>query len=258
MRTPASSRLSFNNSARSARDVYPANGVVHRPLALLALVVCLPALIPQRASEASNFITERTGQSSRAAYFGFEIGPTFSLPLPVGSVSRDEVGLETGLNCTVRTTPMLGIGPDFEYFYWPVSAEFKQQFNQLLASETFNTLKLGGDRWDLRVLRVGGHVQVSGPSTRVVRPWIQVGGGVCRVDPNTSGFGGNAGFFTVTAPPLPKTLHFGSMIAIGADLFRQSHVRVGLGATYYVVDCSEPYGQNLRALSLGARTVLAW
>jgi hypothetical protein len=227
---------------------------------LRAVLLCLLALIPLRASEAAKVTTdqlERPDDRSKG-WYGFEIGPTFSLPLPAASANRDVIGLDAGLSCTGKTSPILGIGASIAYHYWPVSAESKREFNEILREVTLNTLKLGEGTWGLQVVQVGGHVRVAAPTTRKLRPWVQVGLSVYRVDPNTSGYSGNAGFFTVVAPPLDRTHHLGYSVAVGADLFGGTSARMGLDATYHFVECNDRYGESLQVFTLGAHLLLGW
>jgi hypothetical protein len=226
--------------------------------ALRAVVLCLLALIPSRATEAYD-ITEPAGQQGETSQdrYGFEIGPTFSLLLPVASAHRDEVGLAAGLSFTGESTSLVGVGADVAYHYWPVSAEFKQEFNELLRKQTLNTLELGGETWGLQVVQFGWHIRFAAPISGP-RPWLQVGGSVYLVDPNTSGYSGDAGFFTVTAPPLKRTKHFGGSVAVGADLVGGPRARVGLDATYHFVNCIEHYGENLHVFTVGGHALFGW
>jgi len=258
MRGPfASSSVS---SSRGTGHTLRANRVLARSHMLRAVFLCLFALIPPRGAGASSMITDQTrrpGESSQS-WYGFEIGSTFSLPLPSASANRDEIGLDAGLSCTVKVSPSAGIGANIAYHYWPVSSEQKQKFNDFIRERTLNTLKLGGGTWGLSVLQVGGHIRVAAPTTRNVRPWLQVGASSYRVDPNTSGYSGDAGFFTVIAPPLKPTQHLGYSIAAGTDLFGRGPARVGLDATYHFVSCRDRYGEDLRVLTLGAHALLSW
>lgn len=225
-----------------------------------AILLCLLALIPLRASEASNAITDATRRPNDGSqgWQGFEIGPTFSLPLPAASANRDVIGLDAGLSCTGKTSPILGIGASIAYHYWPVSTGTKREFNEILRDETLHTLEMGEGTWGLQVVQVGGHVRVAAPTTRNMRPWVQVGLSVYRVDPNTSGYSGDAGFFTVVAQPLDRTHHRGYSVAVGADLFGGTPARMGLDATYHFVDCKDPYGESLQVFTLGAHALFGW
>jgi hypothetical protein len=229
---------------------------VHR-----AILLCLLALIPVRESEAAKVTPDQPQRPDERSkgWYGFEVGPTFSLPLPAASANRDVIGLDAGLSCTGKTSPILGIGASIAYHYWPVSTKTKREFN-----ETLHHLELGGGTWGLQVVQVGGHVRVAAPTTRSTRPWLQVGLSVYRVDPNTRGYSGNAGFFTVVAPPLDPTHHLGYSVAVGADLFGGPSARMGLDATYHFVDCindrfgDDHFSESLQVFTLGAHLLLGW
>lgn len=218
------------------------------------VLLCLLALFTPSVAVATNVLTDRTSRPGDAPrrWAGFEVGPTFSLPLPTASANREVIGLDAGLSFTAKPTPSSGIGANIAYHYWPVSSRVKQEFNELLRAETWNTLRLGGGAWGLQVAQFGLHARVAAPPTLAVRPWLQLGGSFYIVDPNTTGFSGNAGFFTVTASSLRRTQHQGGSVAIGADLFGGSFARMGLDATYHFVDCSRDYGEDLKILTLGA------
>jgi len=190
-------------------------------------------------------------------WYGFEVGPTFSLPLPAASANRDVIGLDAGLSFTAMDSPTFGIGASIAYHYWPVSTETKRTFNKSLR-RTLHTVELGEGTWGLQVVQLGGHLRVAAPTDRSVRPWLQLGLSVYRVDPNTSGYPGDAGFFAVVAPPLERTHHPGCAVAVGADLFGGRPTRVGLDATYHVVGCNDRFGENLQVFTLGAHVLLGW
>ncbi len=245
------------SSARGTGHARQANPVLARSRVRRTVFLCLLALSPPRVAQASNVVTDQAGPPGERAqgWYGFDIGPTFSLPLPAGSANRDEIGLDVGLSFTAKENPIVGVGADIAYHYWPVSAEFKQKFNELLRKELLNTLKLGGGTWGQQVVQFGMHIRVAAPAARGARAWLQVGVSSYRVDPNTSGYSGDAGFFTVTAPPLRGTLQFGYSVAGGADLFGGPRARMGLDATYHFVDCRDRYGENLQVLTLGAHAL---
>jgi hypothetical protein len=201
--------------------------------------------------------TRRQGASAQGWYV-FEVSPTVSLPLPAASANRDEIGLGAGLSFTAKTSPIVGIGANIGYYYWPVSAGFKQQFNELLRDRTLHTLELGPGTWGLQVIQFGGHIRIGTPGSRCARPWLRVVPSVYRVDPNTSCYSGDAGFFTVVAPPLKRTLHFGCSVGAGADLFSGPHSRMGLDANYHFVNSCSRYGEDLHVFMLGAHAIFGW
>lgn len=254
------STLSFVSSARRSGHARRANRRVFGWLAARVVLASLFALVLHSTAEASNRITNESHAPGepRKTWYGLEIGPTFALPLPAASANRDAIGLDVGLNCTAKPTPSLGLGVTAAYHYWPVSDEFKQKFNELLSDETLNTLKLGGGTWGLQVLQLGVHLRATAPSTRAMRPWLLVGGSIYEVNPNTSGYSGDAGFFTVTAPPLKRTQHLGYSVTVGMDMLGNSSVRVGLDATYHDVDCSGTYGEDLKMFTLGVHALFNW
>lgn len=247
----------FANSARGTGDGSRASRVLWRSHVLRTVFLCLLALIHLRAAMASGVTTDQARPQSESpqGWYGPEISTTVSLPLPAGSANRDEIGLGAGLSFTGKTSPIVSIGANIGYYYWPVSAGFKQQFNEFLRDQLFNTLVLGAGTWGLQVVQVGGQIRVGTPGGRGARPWLQVVPSVYRVDPNTSGYSGDAGFFTVVAAPLERTLHLGCSVGAGADLFNGPHSRMGLDANYHFVNSSSRYGEDLHVFMLGAHAI---
>jgi len=254
------SASSSGSSTRVTGNAHRANRVLARSHVLRTACLCLLALIPVHPALASNEATDQAGVLSESppGWSGFEIGPTISLPLPAGSANRDEIGLIVGLSFTEKTNPNVGIGADVAYCYWPVSAAFKQKFNENLSAQTLNTLRLGGGTWGLQVVQLGAHIRVVRPATRGMRPWLQLGAGAYRVDPNTSGYIGDAGFFTVNVPPLKRTHHMGFSFAGGTDLFGGPRARMGLDANYHFVKSSDVFGSDLQVFTLGVHALLGW
>lgn len=250
-----------SSSVRSAQRTDDGSRVVgslRRPRVLRPLVLCLLALIQVRAAAASNEQGNQIGRQSADArgWYAPEISATLSLPLAAGSAARREIGLGAGLSLTAKTSPIVGMGARFGYFYWPVSAAFKRQFNEVLRDQTLHLVELGAGTWGLRAVQFGWNIRIGTHGTRGVRPWLQVVPSLFRVDPNTSGYSGDAGFGTVVAAPLKHTLHVGCTVSAGAHLFGERHSRVGLDADYHFVNCDKSYGEDLHVFMLGAHASL--
>ena len=244
------------SSARGIGLACRAGMVTVRSHVFRSVYPCLLALVPLGAAQASNVLTG-PAESSKD-WYGFEIGPTFSLPLPAASANRDELGLDVGLSFTAMPTQRVGFGANVAYHYWLASADLKQGFNEFLSAKTLNILKLGGGTWGLQVVQFGGHFRFAAPTASGVRPWLQVGASAYGVDPNTTGYSGDAGFFTVTASPLQRTYHYGYSVAVGTDLIGGRSARMGLDATYHFVGCSEQYGEDLQVFTLGVHVLFGW
>lgn len=250
-------RASFSSSfASSAKRTVPGRAA-HPTLApshlLPALCLSLIALMRPVVIDAQALADQRAPLGSPPPDgYRFVVSPAVSMPLAVGSANRDQIGLDLGLSVSgpdggAHST----IGVDVAYHYWPVSAEFKRAFNDHLRSETLNTLMLGDGTWGLRVLQFGVHVRVASPAVSSAWPWLRIGVGVYRVDPYTEGYRGDAGFFTVNVPPLERTEHPGTSIAVGTDAIGGRRVRMGVDATYHFVSCSDTYAKNLHVFALG-------
>jgi hypothetical protein len=220
----------------------------------LAFGLWLAVSLSAGAAESSTVITEKPTRHSEgsARWHGLEFGTTFSLPIPAASASHDEVGLDVGFSVTSKPNSRSGVGVDVAYHHWPVAGAFKETFNELLRRETLNTLELGGTTWRLNTLQLTGHIKFAAPADWVPRPWVQVGAGSYRVDPNTTGFSGDAGFFRIVAGPLKPTADIGFYVMAGIDLIGGPRTQVGLNASYHGVNCHEVYGSDLRVFSIGA------
>lgn len=218
-------------------------------------------LVAVSPAYASRSITEPlpAADSTVWAIHGFEIGPTLSLPLMRMGMNRLEPGADAGVRATLRATRELGFGVDLAYHYWPMSRSFKAQFNETFRQDTWNTLELGEGTWGWQVIEYGGHVRVDFPKAHGVRAWTAVGLHSFHVNPNTSGYSGDAGFFyVVSAPPLKATDNLGHSVALGADFFGNHHARMGLDATFYYVSCRDHYYSDLRVFTLGAHMLFGW
>ena len=220
---------------------------------LLALSLCLAGLPSGRVSAAASLVNnwKPGAPDTTAIWHGFEIGPTFSMPIPAGSASPDELGMDVGLSFTTMGNPFLGIGVDVAYHYWPVSSEFKDSFNDILRPGTFNTLELGGTTWRPSALQLTGHLKLAAPPDRAWIPWLQAGAGLYHVDPNIAGYRGDAGFFTITIGPLNSTSHLGYYFSTGVDFPTWPRTRLGLVGSYHRVMCADRYGSDLGIFSVG-------
>jgi len=229
-------------------------------LAFLTLSLCLAALPCSRDGRAAAQVSSWNDSpaDSTGWWHGFEVGATFSVPTPRVSASRDELGLDLGVCSTAMLTPNFGAGLDVAYHYWPVSGAFKETFNERLRNGTLNTLELGGTTWRLTSLQVSGHLKLAAPTEWVMCPWLQVGAGTYRLDPNTTGYSGDAGFFTVTVGPFRSTSHLGYHFAAGVDCPTRLHTRFGLTASYHRVMCGEVYGSDLSIFSIGGHLLFGW
>jgi len=189
---------------------------------------------------------------------GLDLEAGVALPLPLADANRDVIGIGARLGLTVRVERTVGIGVDLGHYYWPVSERFKQRFDHELRQGTLNTLRTGEGTWGMQVFHVGGHIRASTSGANRVRPWFRVGAGVYRVDPNISGYRGDAGLFSVSAPPWGRTSHLGGSIALGAELSGHRAFRLGLDATYHVVACDRSYASNPQILTIGITASSAW
>lgn len=253
---PARSESRSSGSGRR-----PLRGLgVSRHVLLLMASMALCALGAARPALAARTISGELAprDSSSRSIYGFEIGPTFSVPLMTSSMNRLEPGAEAGLSATLLVAPRVGVGVDVAYHYWPVSRAFKKRFNDYLRMGTWNTLELGGETWGLQVLEYGGHIRLQASEMHGVRSWAAVGLHSFHVDPNMSGYTGDAGFFWVSVPAPRPTDHLGYSVSAGADLFGGRHARMGLHTTYYFVNCSDKYVSDLKVFTAGAHLSFGW
>lgn len=221
--------------------------------AVLALGCCLAALFSASESRAVSVVVDEKPNAADANLdrFRFEVGPTFSMPLPTASANRDVPGLDAGLQVTMMQDRYFGLGAGFAYHYWPVSTEFKEGFSQLLRNGTLNILELGGSTWDLNVYQWTLHFKGVARNRSAVTPWLQPGVGSYRVDPNVSGYSGDAGFFSVKAGPLPPKTFFGYYVAAGTDVRVGPHASLGIFGIYHRVGTKKDLGADLEVFSLG-------
>lgn len=257
---PGESRSSSGNRARHLGLALPSDRGGVRNCVLRAVCLAILWSSPVLEAGATNVLTERFGDPNEASsgWVGFEFEPRISLPLPIASSSRDVVGLSTGMGFTFMSGPKDGVGVDIAYHYWPVSSGMKQGLDDLLRQTTWNALRTGNGTWGMEVLQLGMHVRSAAPGVLRERAWLEMGVSLYRIDPNISGYSGDAGLFTVMAPPLGLTSHVGGSFTAGAELYGGPRVRVGLDATYHLVMCDDSYVKNLQVFTLGARSRFRW
>jgi hypothetical protein len=182
---------------------------------------------------------------------GLQLGATLGFPLPGGDISNAELGVNAGVVVNWMGTPDFAVGLDVAYHYWPASDEFKADFNKLLRNETLGIIELGGTGWNISALQATGHLKFLAPIHSRVRPWLQIGGGVYRVDPHTTGFEGDAGFFTVSIKPFKVTSKAGFCGAAGVEFKSGSSLHLGLEASFDHVLCKDEFGSDFVAWALG-------
>ena len=246
------------SSSCASRSLDPRAGARGRHRGLLfasSLAACLSLASGARSEESIEVLTAQiTGpraESSPLFAGRLEFGPTFSVVLPTADASRAELGLSAGVTATWMASPHVGAGLDVAYRYWPASDDFKARFNQQLRGQTFNTLELGGTTWRINAIQLTAHAKFVAPPIAGIKPWGRIGTGLYRMDPNTSGYSGDAGFFSITARPLETSLHPGVYAAAGFDLSSGSSVRFLLGVSYDQVWCKEKFGSDFGAFAVG-------
>ncbi len=226
-------------------------------IAALTLSLCLGDLPSARECHATNVLTNpnKSSPDTTNHWHGFELGPTFALPIPAASASRDESGMDAVVSFTAKRSHDMGVGLDVAYHYWPVSDEFKDKFNELLRQGTLNTLQLGGTGWRLNARQITAHVKLAAPRDRVLRAWLQAGAGLYQVDPNTTGYSGDAGFFTVRIGRLKRSTYPGYYFTAGVDVRNGPGTRLGFNASYHRVRCRNGYGSELGVFSVGGHAL---
>lgn len=231
---------------------------VRLALLISSLILCAPptARDVSAATVASTW-RELPADStdSTDGWHDFEFGPTFSVPIPAEGASKDELGMNVGLSGTLRHDSHFGVGLDVAYHYWPVSGEFKKEFNQLLYEQTLSALQLGGTTWRLNVIQLTGHAKAAATIGRLVHASLQAGAGVYLVDPNTTGYSGDAGFFSIEAGPLKRSTELGFYLETGVDFRCGPHMSLGLVGTYHHVSSNYTFGSDLGIFSVGAHAL---
>jgi hypothetical protein len=81
---------------------------------------------------------------------------------------------------------------------------------------------------------------------------LRLGGGLYRIDPNTRGFSGDAGFFRIQTGPLPAFTTTGTNGALGVDFRTGPGVRLGLDVTCERVFSEHRFGAHLTTFTVGS------
>jgi hypothetical protein len=180
-----------------------------------------------------------------AATPNYEIVPRFGLPLPGGDVGASELGISAGVTATGMTHRYLNGGVDVVYQYWPASAAFKTAFDRRMW-----LLVIDEPDWAFSTLQITSHVKASVPLRGWLAPWIRVGAGIYRVDPNLELFGHR----------LDAVYNPGSFGSVGVDFMTGARAGVGLHATYHHVWAEDSFGEDFTAFTAGLHLlfVRAW
>ncbi|MFN8588837.1 MAG: hypothetical protein U0704_13670 [Candidatus Eisenbacteria bacterium] len=226
---------------------------MHRTGLHTALLVCALLSFAGTAHAARSLSdTTSAGMAVAPRHFSVELMTTGALPLPYATANRSVSGLDVGLSATVLENASAGMGFDYAYHYWPVNDAFKRAVSTDLRNSTLTAVEFGPGTWGLQVVQMTGHLAIESPALAGRTVWLRVGGGVYRVDPNTTGYSGDAGFFIVNMPPLKRTFHRGAYVMAGGDVFGVGPMRVGLDALYHHAWTRNSWLADLDVWSVGA------
>jgi hypothetical protein len=171
----------------------------------------------------------------------FDLGPQLALPVAGAQVGHAELGIGGGLTFTAMHDDVQGFGVDVVYHYWPVSSEFKDDFDVLLGRLW---QKIDADTWAFSALQTTIHVKVVAPMHGRFSPWVQAGAGVYRIDRNLNG----ATVLRVTYDP-------GGYGTLGFDVPVSARTKLGLDATYHHLWSETDLGSDFGAFEIGAHVL---
>jgi opacity protein-like surface antigen len=183
------------------------------------------------------------------------IGPLISFPVPAGDVGSDQLGIGAGVTLNSMDTRYAGVGLDFVYHYWPASPEFKAAFDRYLRNWRFETID--DSTWAFSAFQMTAHARLAVPIGERHSPWIQVGGGVYRVNRNLAEPNWSGSPVTVTGADL-ITFVPGWYLSIGFDFRTNSRMVMGLNANYHRLGSENENVPGFTALTVGTHILFGW
>jgi len=172
-------------------------------------------------------------------------GPQVSYPLPARDVGDSEPGGSFGVTATEMHRPHVGAGLDVAWHYWPVSPEYKADYDRRLRNR-YNRV-IDGSEWAISAFQVTGHVKVVAPIGGRFTPWVKAGLGLYRVDTRVTGL-----------PGTRITLDPGWYGSAGFDLATGPGAVIGLHATMHQVWMDDFYGRDFTAITAGTHVLFGW
>lgn len=175
-----------------------------------------------------------TCAQARTTWFG----PQFSIPLPTRDAGDSEPGGSFGVTATDMHRAHAGSGIDFVYHYWPVSPEYKADYDRFLSDRRGRVID--GSEWAISAFQLSGHVKLVAPLGARFTPWIKAGIGIYRVDSRLTGLSGTR----ITLDP-------GLYGSVGFDFAPAAGTAIGLDATLHQVRTADFYGRDFAVLTAG-------
>jgi hypothetical protein len=160
------------------------------------------------------------------------VGAQLHFPVPARDLGDTQLGVDTGVTLTHMVNSYLGVGGDLIYHYWPASDGFEAAFDRYLRSNYLEALD--GSTWAFEAFQVTGHLKLVYPTPGLGAPWVQIGGGLYRMNRNldeqrpegTYAWVGGTGLGDISTV-------YGGYGGIGFDLHLSSRCVVGLDGTYH-------------------------
>jgi hypothetical protein len=171
-----------------------------------------------------------------------EIGPQLGFPVPAAEIGNHQLGINAGVTANLFDQPVVGMGLDVAYHYWPVSSEHKATFERGFSG----LLEIGAPDWNISAIQTTAHLKIVPPVSGAFRPWWQLGAGMYGMNPLLDFMG----------VKLKSQWQPGAFTSIGFDFEASPRMRVGLDVSYHRVWVKDKFGSDFHAFEVGTHLLI--
>jgi hypothetical protein len=194
-----------------------------------------------------------TGAEARSTW----IGPQLGFPLPVRDIGDTQLGIDAGVTLNNMESAHVGVGLDFVYHYWPASPDYKAAFDRYLGSARYQVID--GSIWAFSAFQVTAHLKLVPPRLERHGPWVQLGGGMYRLNRNLAKPNWDGSVVIVEGGgPSDIAVLPGWYARVGLDFRIYSKMVLGLDADYHHVGSEGSLLPDLTAFTLGTHILFGW
>ena len=179
----------------------------------------------------------------------FSFGPMVAFPVPGNDVGDSQLGIDAGATVNMMKNQYVGLGLEVVYHYWPTSPEYKTDFDRYLSSNWYQVID--GSTWAFSALQMTGHLKLMAPVLERPRPWVQIGGGLYRIDRNLGEPDWSDSPVIAIGSGLRYAVVPGWYGSVGFDYPAGSNIAIGLDATYHQIESENKTIPTFSAFTLG-------
>ena len=186
-----------------------------------------------------------SGAEARDGWLGVQL----AFPVPARDIGDTQLGIDVGVTFNQMQNPYVGFGLDVAYHYWPASPDYKAAFDRYLRNTRFEVID--ASTWAFSALQVTTHLRVWAPMLAPRGPWVQVGGGMYRVNRNLAGSNRDGVYAYVIGGPSNIQVVPGGYASVGYDFPVGSRWLVGFDANCHHVWSEHEGMRNFTAFTAG-------